>query len=301
MQKNLIVIIGPTGVGKTDLSLDIAEAFQTEIISSDSRQIYKELTIGTAVPTKEDLQRVKHHFIQTISVKDYFSASLFENKVLEKLSELFKEHDSVVMTGGSMLYIDAVCNGIDDLPTIDPEIRNELLDRFEKEGLESLRIELKRVDPEYYETADIKNPKRILHALEIFYMTGKKFSSLRTNTRKQRDFNIVKVGLNRDREELYDRINRRVDIMLDEGLIAEARTVYPYKELNSLNTVGYKELFQYFDGDIPEEEAIRLIKRNSRRYARKQLSWFRRDKELQWFHPDDVDAVKEYISTSIKK
>ena len=299
MRKILIVLLGPTGVGKTDLSISIAKAFNTEIISCDSRQIYKELCIGTAVPEKQYLEIVPHHFIQTISIHDYYNASKFEFEVIDLLKELFQTKDQVLMTGGSMMYIDAVCKGIDDLPTIDPEIRNHLKERLENEGLESLWIELKRLDPEYYQKVDLKNGKRVVHALEICYMTGKTFTSFRTNRVKQRDFDILKIGLNRDREELYNRINERVDIMVNDGLIEEARSVYEHRHLNSLNTVGYKELFQHFDGEISLEEAIDLVKRDSRRYARKQLSWFRRDEAIHWFHPDEKDKIIEFIKKSL--
>lgn len=300
MSKYLIVILGPTGVGKTDLSIEIAQKYETDIISSDSRQVYKELCIGTAVPEKEQLDKVKHHFIQHISVQDYYSASVFEESAIALLDMLFAKKDVVVVSGGSMLYNDALCNGIDELPTVDSELRKGLVERFEHEGLDGLRMELKRLDPEYYEKADLKNPKRILHALEICYMTGKKFSELRTNIRKERPFEIIKIGLNREREELYDRINRRVDIMLEMGLEKEAKSVSAYRDLNSLNTVGYREFFDYFEAKYDLEEAVRLIKRNSRRYARKQLSWYKRDETINWFCPDDSDAILEFIASKIK-
>lgn len=299
MENYLIVILGPTGVGKTDLSINIAKRFDTDIISSDSRQVYKELNIGTAVPEPHYLEQVHHHFIQHLSVNDYYSASQFEENAIELLKKLFKDKQVVVVAGGSMLYIDALCNGIDELPTVDPELRKELIERFEAEGLEPLRRELKHLDPVYYDKVDLKNPKRILHALEICYMTGKPFSELRTNIKKQRPFKIIKLGLNREREELYERINIRVDQMLEKGLEDEARSVYAHKSLNSLNTVGYKELFDYFDGTIDKEEAIRLIKRNSRRYARKQLSWFRRDESVRWFHPEEGSNIFTYLDETI--
>ena len=299
MRKTLIVLLGPTGVGKTDLSINIAKAFNTEILSCDSRQIYKELRVGTAVPEKEYLEMVPHHFIRTISIHDYYNASKFEFEVVDLLKQLFQTKDQVLMTGGSMMYIDAVCKGIDDLPTIDTEIRTNLKERLDNEGLESLWIELKRLDPEYYHKVDLKNGKRVLHALEVCYMTGKTFTSFRKNIVKKRDFDILKIGLNRDREELYNRINQRVDLMIQDGLIEEARSVYDHRHLNSLNTVGYKELFQHFDGDISLEEAIDLVKRDSRRYARKQLSWFRRDKEIHWFHPDEAEKIIEFIKETV--
>jgi len=299
MRKTLIVLLGPTGVGKTDLSINIAKALNTEILSCDSRQIYKELCVGTAVPEKEYLEMVPHHFIRTISIHDYYNASKFEFEVVDLLKQLFQTKDQVLMTGGSMMYIDAVCKGIDDLPTIDPEIRSNLKERLDKEGLESLWIELKRLDPEYYHKVDLKNGKRVLHALEVCYMTGKTFTSFRKNIVKKRDFDILKIGLNRDREELYNRINQRVELMIQDGLIEEARSVYDHRYLNSLNTVGYKELFQHFDGNISLQEAIDLVKRDSRRYARKQLSWFRRDKEIHWFHADEAEKIIEFIKETV--
>ncbi len=292
----LIVLIGPTGVGKTDLSLNIAERCHTEIISSDSRQLYADLKIGTAAPTPEQLKRVPHHFVGTLQLTDYYSAARYEEEVMEKLKELFLTHDSVVMTGGSMMYIDAVCKGIDDIPTVDAETRELMLKRYEEEGLEALGAELKILDPEYYAQVDIKNPKRVIHALEICYMTGKTYSSFRTQSHKKRPFNILKIGLRREREELYERINRRVDVMMEEGLLEEAKKVYPFRTLNSLNTVGYKELFKFLDGEWELPFAIEKIKQNSRIYSRKQMTWFKRDSEIAWFHPDQETEIMEYIS-----
>ncbi len=299
MDKTLIIILGPTAVGKSSLSIELAKLYNTEIISADSRQIYKELSIGTAVPDSQELNTVKHHCIHNHSMHDYFSASDFEVEALEILDSIFKMNNIAVMTGGSMMYIDALCNGIDDLPSIDHEIRNQLITRFEKEGIEPLRFELKKIDPEYYNTSDIKNPKRILHALEIFYMTGKKYSSLRTNTKKQRNFNIVKIGLNTDRKILHEKINLRVDEMINKGLVEEARSVYQFRHLNSLKTVGYRELFGYFDNEYDLATAIELIKRNSRRYARRQLTWFNRDKEINWFNPEDKAKIFSFIDNLI--
>jgi tRNA dimethylallyltransferase len=301
MTKTLIVLTGPTGVGKTDLSIKIAQLYNTEIISCDSRQIFKEMKIGTAVPEQIYLDTIPHHFIQTLSVKDYYNASKFEFDVLEKLKTLFTTYNQVVMTGGSMMYIDAVCKGIDDLPTVDPELRKQLLEQYESEGLDNLRMQLKKIDPNYYNTVDLKNPKRILHALEIFYMTGKPFSSLRTNKKKKRDFSIIKIGLNRDRTELYNRINERVELMVEDGLVDEARNLYKFRELNTLNTVGYRELFSHFDGDFTYEEAIEKIKANTRKYARKQLTWFRRDEEMNWFHPDESEQVFKFLNKKINQ
>ncbi len=295
MDKTLIIILGPTAIGKTSISIEAASLLNTEIISADSRQIFRELSIGTAVPDSQQLNIVKHHMIQNHSIHEYFSANNFEIEALEIISTIFEKNKFAIMTGGSMLYIDALCNGIDDLPTIDPTIRKEIIERFEKEGLEPLRFELKKLDPEYYESSDIRNPKRVMHALEIFYMTGKKYSSLRTNTKKQRDFNILKIGLNTDRKILHDRINHRVDEMIKNGLVDEARSVYEFKNLNSLKTVGYKELFSYFENEIDLPTAINLIKRNSRRYARKQLTWFNGDPEIIWFDPADKNEIFNFI------
>ena len=293
--KTLIVLIGPTGVGKTELSLRLAEHFGTCIISADSRQLYADLKIGTAAPTPDQLARVPHYFVGTLQLTDYYSAAQYESEVLKKLNELFQEKSVVVLTGGSMMYVDAVCKGIDDIPTVDNDTRQLMLERYEQEGLERLCAELKLLDPEYYNIVDLKNPKRVIHALEICYMTGKTYTSFRTRTCKERPFNILKIGLKRDREELYDRINRRVDMMMEEGLLEEARKVYPYLNLNSLNTVGYKELFKYFDGEWELPFAIEKIKQNSRIYSRKQVTWFKRDTEIAWFHPDSTQEIMQYI------
>lgn len=301
MPKTLIVILGPTGVGKTDLSIRIAKHFNTVISSSDSRQVYREMSIGTAVPEKEQLEAVKHHFIHTHSIHDYFSSWECEKQTIELLTELYKEKDEVLLVGGSMMYIDAVCNGIDEIPTIDPELRQEVFAQYEKNGLESMKMQLKQLDPVFYDQVDLKNAKRVIHAVEICLMTGKPYSELRTNSKKKRDFKIVKIGLNRDRAELYSRINTRVDQMIEEGLIEEAKAIFEFRHYNSLNTVGYKELFEHFDGNISLEKAIELIKRNSRRYAKRQLSWFRRDEEIEWFHPDQEKEVLQYIENKIKK
>lgn len=301
MDKTLIVLIGPTGVGKTELSLRMAEHFNTSIISSDSRQLYADLKIGTAAPTEEQLKRVPHYFVGTLNLTDYYSAAQYEAEVLHLLSNLFKTKDIVVMTGGSMMYVDAVCKGIDDIPTIDNETRELMKQRYEQEGLESLCAELKLLDPEYYKIVDLKNPKRVIHALEICYMTGKTYTSFRTRNTKERPFRIIKVGLTREREELYNRINHRVDIMMEEGLVEEAKSVYAYKHLNSLNTVGYKEIFNYLDGEWELPFAIEKIKQNSRIYSRKQMTWFRRDTDIQWFHPEQEQEILDYISSSVCK
>ena len=295
MTKTLIVLLGPTGVGKTDLSIEIAKHFGTSIISCDSRQIYKEMYIGTAVPAPEQLAAVPHYFIQTLSVEDYYNSWQFEVQALEKIHELFESRDVVVMAGGSMMYIDAVCKGIDDIPTITPELREELMKVYEERGLEYMQELLKELDPVFYEQVDLSNAKRVIHAVEVCRMAGVPYSSLRTNTPKDRGFDIVRIGLNREKDELYERIDRRVDQMLADGLEAEARSLLPLRRLNALNTVGYKELFDYFEGVTDREEAIRLIKRNSRRYARKQLSWFRRDEDIRWFHPEARQDIFEYL------
>lgn len=291
----LIVLIGPTGIGKTDLSLNIAEHYNTEIISADSRQLYADLKIGTAAPTPEQLARVKHHFVGTLQLTDYYSAAQYEAEVMKKLDELFKRHNVIVLTGGSMMYVDAVCKGIDDIPTVDEETRKTLIQHYENVGLERLCAELKILDPEYYDIVDKKNPKRVIHALEIYYMTGQTYTSFRTSQTKERPFNIIKVGLRREREELYARINKRVDIMMEDGLLEEAKSVYQYKDLNSLNTVGYKEMFKYLDGEWELPFAIEKIKQNSRIYSRKQVTWFKRDTDITWFHPDDTDNIMSFI------
>lgn len=297
----LIVLLGPTGVGKTELSLSIAEAYHTSIVSADSRQLYADIKIGTAAPTAEQLARVPHYFVGTLDLHDYYSAAQYEMEVLKKLKELFRENDVVVLTGGSMMYIDAVCKGIDDIPTVDNETRQLMLERYEQEGLERLCAELKLLDPEYYQIVDLKNHKRVIHALEICYMTGKTFTSFRTQTQKERPFEILKIGLKREREELYERINRRVDIMMEEGLLEEARRVYPFRQLNSLNTVGYKELFNYLDGTWELPFAIEKIKQNSRIYSRKQMTWFKRDQHITWFHPEDTAEIMSFLQKNIGK
>lgn len=297
---SLVILLGPTGVGKTELSLRVAEHFGSPIISSDSRQLYKDLPIGTAAPTAEQMARVKHYTVGTLDLTDYYSASNFEEDVISLLETLHRTTPTVVMTGGSMMYIDAVCKGIDDIPTVTPDIREAIYAQFEREGLENILQELKESDPVHYEEVDRMNYKRVIHAVEICRMTGKPYSSFRTNIKKERPFKIIKVGLTRDREELCDRINRRVDQMMVDGLLEEARKVYPFRHLNSLNTVGYKELFNYFDGEWPLDLAVEKIRRNSRVYARKQMTWFKRDEEIKWFHPDEETEILRYLDGIIK-
>jgi len=294
--KTLIVITGPTAVGKTALCLDIAQHFGIPIINADSRQIYKELKIGTASPTDEQLAKVKHYFVGSLSLNDYYSASLFEQQTMEILEREFAKSDYALMAGGSMMYIDAVCDGIDNIPTVDDATRETLKARLASEGLEPLVEELKQLDPEYYEIVDKQNPRRVVHGLEICLMTGKTYTSFRKREKKQRPFRIIKIGLNRDREELYDRINQRVDQMMDEGLLDEARNLYPMRHMNALNTVGYKEMFAYLDGTWTLEEAVERIKGNTRRYARKQLTWYKKDEQIRWFHPDEKENILSYIS-----
>ncbi len=295
LDKTLIVITGPTAVGKTALCLDVAKHFDIPIINADSRQIFRELKIGTARPSDEQLAQVHHDFVAMLGLDDYYSASLFEQQVLALLEQQFQSRDYALIAGGSMMYIDAVCDGIDDIPTIDDETRATMKCRLAEEGLEALVEELRRLDPEYYEIVDRQNPRRVVHALEICQMTGQTYTSFRKRERRQRPFDIVKIGLNLPREELYDRINRRVDQMMADGLLEEAKRLYPMRHLNALNTVGYKELFDYIDGRWSLEEAVERIKGNTRRYARKQLTWYKKDEHIRWFRPDETDNIIEYI------
>ena len=295
--KTLIVITGPTGVGKTEATLRIAEHFNVPVINADSRQIFSEIPIGTAAPTAEQQQRVQHYFVGNHHLEDYYSASLYEQDVLNIINS---QHTPIsLLSGGSMMYIDAVCNGIDDIPTILPEIREEMMRRLEAEGLEQMCNLLRELDPEHWKIVDRNNPRRVIHALEICIQTGKTYTSFRSNTIKDRPFNIIKVGLNRDRDELYNRINQRVLDMIEEGMIEEALQVYPKRTLNSLNTVGYKELFEYLDGLTTLDEAIFKIQSNTRRYARKQLTWYKKDTAFQWFNPDNIEEILNYVHTMI--
>ena len=297
--KTLIVIVGPTGSGKTDLSLDVAQYFHSPIISTDSRQFYRGIPIGTAQPTAEEQQRAEHHFIASHELDDEINCGIYEEMALKRLEELFKAHNVVVAVGGSGLYIKALCEGMDNLPDADPELRKRLAERLEKEGLESLTEELHQLDPTYYNEIDRQNPARVMRALEVCLTTGKPYSSLRTGVKHERPFNIIKLGVDMDREILYTRIDKRVDKMVELGLEEEARKVYPLRHLNSLQTVGYREFFDYFDGLTTRNEAIELIKRNSRRYAKRQMTWFRRDEQIEWVNPANKEAIMEYINSKI--
>lgn len=293
--KTLIVIVGPTGVGKTELCLKVAEAFGTVIVNADSRQIFKEIPVGTAAPTIAERRRISHFFVGNLHIDQYYNASMFENDVIALLDTLFKEKDYVIMSGGSMMYVDAVCNGIDDIPTVDTATRSKVMREYEEKGLDYICGRLEELDPEYYSIVDKRNPKRVIHAVEICLSTGRTYTSFRVNAKKDRPFNIIKVGLTLDREQLYERIDGRVDRMVADGLIQEAEKMYPYRNLNSLNTVGYKELFDYFDGKCTLEEAVFRIKCDTHKYCRKQLTWFKRDKDIHWFSPNNVEEIINYI------
>ena len=298
-RSNLLVITGPTAVGKTSLTLQLARSLGTEIISADSRQFYREMRIGTARPSEAELRLVPHHFIGHLSIHDDYNVSRFEEEVLDLLGRLFQRMKWAIMTGGSGLYINAVCHGIDDLPDPENSLREELKTFFAREGITALRARLKILDPEYYRQADLANPKRLLRALEVCIATGKPFSSLRKNVKKKRDFRILKIGLQREREELNRRINRRVETMVETGLLSEVEQLLPFRHLNALNTVGYKELFPYFDGAISLESAIENIKTHSRRYAKRQMTWLKKDLSVRWFHPDQVDEIISFINLGI--
>lgn len=309
MKPLLIIILGPTAVGKTDLTLSIAEKLKCPILNCDSRQIYKGMEIGTASPTQEQLERVKHYFVGKLELDEYYSAAKYEEEVLSLTSELFKFHDTLMLSGGSMMYIDAVCNGIDDIPTVNDDVRSSLKQRYQEEGIDKMLAELKLIDPLHYDTVDHKNWKRIIHALEIFYTTGKPYSSFltrktlrnidkKTNT-TNRPFRILKIGLERPREELFERINSRVDAMINSGLLHEAMTLYKHRNKNALNTVGYKEMFNVLDGTWELPMAIERIKKNTRVYAKKQLTWFKHDNEIKWFHPDDIEEIHKYIEENL--
>ena len=293
--KTLIVITGPTAVGKTALCIDLARHYHIPIINADSRQIYRDLKIGTAAPTEEQLRQVRHYFVGTLSLDQYYSASMYEQEVMALLNELFQQSDYALLSGGSMMYIDAVCNGIDDIPTVDETTRTTLKQRLADEGLAALCEELRRLDPEHYAIVDRQNPRRVLHALEICLMTGRTYTSFRTNSRRQRPFAIKKVALTLPRETLYQRINDRVDAMMAMGLLDEARRLQPYRSMNALNTVGYKEMYTYLDGTWTLDEAVERMKGNTRRYARKQLTWFKKDPDVKWYEPEDKEHIISYI------
>ena len=298
--KTLVVVLGPTGVGKTELCIKIAQHLNTPIINADSRQIYAEIPIGTAAPNQEQQHQIRHYFVGNHTVTDYYSAAKYESDALFMIENLFnKGHNTLLLRGGSMMYIDAVCNGIDNIPTVVQETRELLKEKLAKEGLDSLVEELKQLDPEHYQIVDKKNPRRVVHALEICYMTGKTYTSFRKQTVKQRPFNILKIGLNRDRDELYTRINSRVIEMFNHGLIEECERVYDYRNHNALNTVGYKETFNFLDGLLTKEETIRQIQSNTRQYMRKQLTWFKRDKQIKWFQPMNFEEIIKYIDDNI--
>jgi tRNA dimethylallyltransferase len=299
MNKFMIVLLGPTGVGKTDISINLARHFNCEIISADSRQFFTEMRIGTAVPSELQLETIKHHFIRFLSIKDYYSSSLFERDVLNLLPAVFSKKNVILMSGGSGMYIDAVCEGIDDIPDVDPLVRNKFIAKYYQEGIEGLRAKLKLLDPEHYSKVDLKNYKRIIRALEICETAGRPYSSFLKKQKRERDFGIIKIGIERPREELYQRINRRVDDMIALGLEDEARQLYDFRNLNALNSVGYKEFFDVFDGKISREKAIELIKRNSRRYAKRQMTWWSKDKEIKWFHPDSLQDVIRHIENLV--
>ena len=299
--KTLFVLLGPTGIGKTTLSIDMAKHIGSPILSADSRQIYREIPIGTARPTPEQLAQIPHFFIATHSLQDYYSASLFEEEAIALIQKLHETHDNLLMCGGSMLYIDAVCKGIDDMPTVKNEIRRPVWEQFQNQGLESLLRELETADPQHYKEVDKQNYRRVIHAVEICRQTGKPYSTFRTQSVKKRPFKIVKTGLVRDRADLFDRINQRVDSMISSGMIEEARKVYPFRHFNSLNTVGFKELFLYFDGVYTLDEAIEKIKRNTRVYARKQMTWFGRDADITWFHPDNKEDIFLFMDETIRE
>lgn len=297
--KTLFVIVGPTGVGKTSLCLKVAEHLNTVIINADSRQVFKEIPVGTAAPTKDERKSIRHFFVGNLHINEYYNASKYEQDVLKLLNILFKYKDNVIMSGGSMMYVDAVCKGIDDIPSVNDNIRKTLQERFDKEGLSGISKELALLDPDYYAIVDKNNHKRIIHALEICLSTGKPYSSFRKNTTKERPFRIIKIGLNMDRQRLYERIDLRVEQMIHDGLIQEALNVYEYKDLNALNTVGYKETFEYLDGLCTLDNAIFRIKSNTHKYCRKQFTWFRRDPNIHWFSPDNIEEIINYINTFI--
>lgn len=296
----LIVILGPTGIGKTDISIHLAKKYNAPIVSSDSRQFYRELKIGTAAPTEKETKEVEHYFIGSHSILDNYNAGKYEEDAINLLNELFKKHDVVLLVGGSMMYIDAVCDGLDEIPVVPTNFREFWKEEYKKKGLSFIQEELLRLDPKHYKEVDLKNPKRILHALEICHTTGKPYSDLRTGKKKKRNFEIIKIGLNKPRQELYEQINLRVEKMIEKGLVEEAKQYYQFRHLNTLNTVGYKELYAYFDNEISLQEAIELIKKHTRNYAKRQLTWFNKDIEINWFNPKDAEKILQKIDFRLK-
>jgi tRNA dimethylallyltransferase len=301
MQKTLIVVLGPTAVGKTALTLSLAQYFGCPVINADSRQLYRDIPIITAAPTLQEMSLVPHYFVGTLGLTDYYSAARYEEEVMAFLDDYFKTSDVALLSGGSMMYIDAVCNGIDDIPTVDDATRSYYYKRYEEKGLQALQEELKSVDPEYYQICDLQNYKRVIHALEICAVAGTTYTSLRVRKDKQRPFNVIKIGLNREREELFQRINQRVTQMVDQGAVEEVKRVLPYRQENSLNTVGVKEILKYIDGEWPLDFALERLRKNTRVYAKKQLTWFKKDESIRWFHPDDESEILSYLSQNIHK
>lgn len=298
MNNLLIVLLGPTGIGKSDIAIDLARHFKCEIISADSRQFFKEMKTGTAVPSEKQLREITHHFIRFLPAEKYYSSSMFERDVLKLLPDLFSKNRIVLLTGGSAMYIDAVCEGTDEIPDVEITVREKFIKKYDDEGIEGLRLALKLLDPEHYKKVDLKNPKRMIRALEICESTGQPYSSFLTRQKKKREFDIIKIGLTRPRQELYDRINRRVDEMIAGGLEEEARNLYSMRHLNALNSVGYKEFFEFFDRKITKEKAIDLIKRNTRRYAKRQMTWWAKDKDIHWVDPTRVTEIIKFIEDS---
>lgn len=297
--KTLVVLLGPTAVGKTELSLSLAERLGCPIINCDSRQLFADLKIGTAAPTEAQMQRVPHYFVGTMRLDDYYSAARYETDVMKLTATLFQQHDTLLLSGGCMMYIDAVCQGIDDIPTISEEIRTQVKTELKEKGLESLMDELRQLDPEYSTIVDPQNTRRVVHAIEVCRMTGQTYTSYRVRAHKERPFRILKIGLNRPREELFGRINKRVDQMMEDGMMEEVKKLIAFRHCNALNTVGYKELLHVIDGEWPLEMAVERIKKNTRVYAKKQLTWFRRDESIRWFHPDDKEHIESYLNLTL--
>lgn len=298
-QNFLILVVGPTAVGKTEVCLNLAKKFKSEIISCDSRQFYKETNLGTAKPSPKELEQVPHHFINNLSIENPYDVKMFEKDALELMGKLFLKHQVLIMTGGSGLFADAVVNGIDEMPEIDPKFRKEIISEYEEKGISFLQDEISRLDPDYFDLVDKNNPQRLMRALEVIRGTGKPFSSFRTKKKVQRNFKTIKIGLHRDREELYQRIDLRMDQMIEAGLFEEAEMLFEKRNLNALQTVGYSEIFGFLKGEYDREEAIRLLKRNSRRYAKRQLTWFRKDAEIKWFYPSEEEQILDYINSQI--